>query len=123
MERPSDGPDVVEEPVFHLLEAVVVLIEDAPRMRHVEHVVRALRPREGEHPVDEVARHGVLRMHRRRAAQLADLAEYPRAHLVGEAALLDLRLQLGDVVVLVAELAVNRLELLLEVELALVLEE
>ena len=47
-----------------------------------------------------------------------------RAHRLGKRLALDLRLELVEVVaVLLAELAVNRLQLLLEVELALILEE
>ena len=148
MERPSDvfptpggptrqriGPsslptsrehrDVVENAVLHVGEPVVVLVEYLSRMAHVEHVVAALGPRQGEEPVEVVARR---RSPRERSAPCArsfrNLAQCARLHRLREPLRLDLRLELLDVVALVlAELAMDRLELLLQVELALVLEE
>ncbi len=58
----------------------------------------------------------------RHAAQLAQLAERARLDRLGQALALHLRLEIGQVVVVLPEFAMDGLELLLQVELALVLE-
>ena len=61
---------------------------------------------------------------RRHASQLSHLAERARLHDVGQLARFDLTLEVERVIgVVLTELAVNRLELFLEIELALILEE
>jgi hypothetical protein len=56
--------DVVEHALLHVLEPVVVLVEHASRVRHVEHVVGALLPRERGDPVQVGARDARLGRHR-----------------------------------------------------------
>ena len=53
-DQPEDG-DVIEDAVLDLLEAVVVLVQHAPRVLDVQDVVRALGPGDAEHPVEVVA--------------------------------------------------------------------
>ena len=48
--------DEVEDAILHFLETVVILVEDSSRVRDIEHLVRALVPRNRNDPVDEVAR-------------------------------------------------------------------
>src|SRR2546428_10264618 len=47
--------EVLEDPLLHLLEAVVIVLEDLLRLFDVELVLRVLVPREGDEPVDVVA--------------------------------------------------------------------
>ena len=116
--------DVVEDAVLHIGEPEVVLVEHELRTRDIHHVIAALRPGERHDPVEIIARHGGLRRHRRRAAQLAELAVGALAHRGRKLLLLERRRELLEAVAFVlAELPVDRLELLLEVELALILEE
>ena len=117
--------DVVEDAILHFLETVVILVENRPRVRDVEDVVGALGPRKRDDPVDEVARRPWIRETSATCgAAFAARAASRVFTASGSAFFVDLRLELGEVVaVLLAELAVNRLELLLEVELALILEQ
>ena len=116
--------DVVEYPVLNVGEAEVVLVEHGARVGDVEHLLAALVPGEGEDPVEVVAPHRRLGRHRRHAAQLANLAQRPRPDGLGELLLLDLRLQLPRLVaVLLAQLPVDRPQLLLQVELTLVAKD
>ena len=116
--------DVVEDAILHFLEAVVILVEDPPRVRDVEHVVGPLGPRQRDDPVDEIPGDRGLGGERRHPAQLAHLAHGARLDRLRELARFDLSFEVARVVgILLAQLAVDRLELLLQVELALVLEE
>ena len=102
----------------------MILVEDTTRVRDIKDVVAALAPRQREKPIDVVAPHRRLRRERRHATQLAHLAQGARLnglrHVLGR----DLRLEPLDVLTLVlSELAMDRLELLLQVELALILKQ
>ena len=59
-----DG-QVLDDPVLHLLEVEVVLVEDAPRLLEVEVVLGGLVPGEREDPVQVRADHAVLGRRRR----------------------------------------------------------
>ena len=116
--------DVVENPVLHVLEAMVILVEHAPRVGDVHDVVGSLGPRQRENPFHVAADDSRFGRERRQAPQPARFAAGARLHQLGERALLDLGFELRRVrAVVFAELAVNRLQLLLEIELALVLDE
>ena len=115
---------MVENAVLHLVEAEVVGVEHPARVRDVERVVGALGPGEPEQPVEVVARDRRLGGERGGAPQLAHLAQRAGAHRLGKPLRLDRALEVRRVVaVLVPELLVDRLELLLQVELALALHE
>ena len=112
---------MVEDPVLHLVQPEMVLIEHAPGVFHVEHVVGAFGPRQRQHPVDVVPAHGRFRRHRGRPAQLPQFTLGPNPGRLGEPLRRDLLRQPIEVVaVFLPQLAVDRLELLLQVELALV---
>src|SRR4051812_13170883 len=103
---------------------MMVLVEHASRMRDVDDVVGPFRPREREDPLDVAANDSRFGRERRKAPQSTGFAPGARLDRLGHRALLDLGLELGGVgAIVLAELAVNRLQLLLEVELALILDE
>ncbi len=83
--------------------------------------LRALAPRNAEHPVEVVAHDRRLGRHRRHLAQLLQLGQRLVPRLLGQLGLLDLVLELGQLVaaVLVAEFLLNGLHLLIQVVLAL----
>ena len=120
----AEHRDVVEDAVLDLVETVVVLVEHAPRVLDVEDVIGAFGPGEAEEPIEVIAADGRLGRHRRRAPQLSQLALCAGLHRVGQCAALDLGIEIRQVVaVVLPELARDRPELLLQVELPLVLEE
>ena len=93
-------------------------------MRDVEHVVGALGPGEREDPVDEVSRDGGFRRERGHSTQLAYFSQRACLDRFRQLARFDLSLEVDDVIgVVLPELAMNRLELFLEIKLALVLKE
>src|SRR5438105_5302386 len=101
----------------------MVRVENRTRVRHIEHFVGALAPWNGDDPVDEISRHRELRRHRWHAAQLPHLTKCPVFDDFRQRFLSDLRLELREVVTVVfAQLLVNDAQLLLQVELALILE-
>ena len=117
----ADG-QVLDDPVLDVLEAGVVGVEHLARVDGVEPLLGALAPRHGEQPVEVGADH------RRLAALVAHPLE-PRelalgllAHGVGHAGLGDLRaVVVGDGRVVLAELLADRLHLLAQEVLALLL--
>src|SRR5262245_21030890 len=116
--------DEVEDAVLHFLETVVILLEHTARVLEIVHLFASLRPRQCEHPLDEVPRHGRFGRQRRHAAQLPQLALGARLDGVRQTLGLDLTFELARVVaVFLTQLFVDRLELLLEIELALILKE
>ena len=102
----------------------MVLVEHPARMRDVEHVVGALLPRQRDDPVQIRAHDPGLGRHRRELAEAAKLAPRPRGDRLGQPFRLERRREVVAVVPFFAsQLAVDRPQLLLEVELALVLEQ
>ena len=114
--------EVVQDAVLHLLQAVVVLVEDLLRLQDVHLAGGRLRPRQHRQPLDIVARQRVVRRHRVHPAQPPKLLQRVLLHLLGHAGGFDLLLQLGNVllrVVQVAQLLLDRLQLLAQIVVAL----
>src|SRR5690606_30346857 len=116
--------EVLEDPLLHFLEAVVVLLEDPLGVGEIVVHLRALLPRHLHEPVDVVAHDGRLGRHRRHQLQFVELARRLLVHVLRHARGLDLPLellQLVRAVVHLAELFLNGLHLLIQVVLALAL--
>jgi len=120
--RPLLHGEVLDDPLLDLVEAEMVLVEQRLGTEQVLLDLRALAPRDAEHPVEVVAHDGRLGRHRRHLAQLLQLGRRLVAGFLGELGLLDLLLELGQFVAAilgVAQLLLDRLHLLVEVVLAL----
>ena len=116
-----DG-EVLEDALLRLLEAEVVFVEDLLRRVDVLVLLRALEPRERDHPVDVVADDGRLRTHRRHHLELAELFVGSLARMLGHLLRRELFLELLHLVlelVALAELLLDRPHLLVEVVLLL----
>ena len=115
----------LEDPLLHVLEAVVVLFQHLVGARRIEQVLRARVPRQLGDPLQEGA--DDLRLHRFLGCplQAVELALDLLLRGFGEVQLLQLLAQPRDVVILVpvAELAADGLELLAQVHLALPLPD
>ena len=112
----------VEDAFLDLLQAVVVVVEDLGRLLDVDRVLRLLVPRQSEQPFDVVADDARLGVHVVHALEAVELAVHDLLHALGVAADGELRAVLGDVgddVVLVAELLADDLDLLAQVVVAL----
>ena len=117
--------DVVEHAVLHVVETVMILIEHAARVRDVEDVIGALLPRQGDDPVEVGAdntRFGGDRRELPQPTQLLRASARESARGVPSPRSAAARSSPSSPSSL-PELAMDRLELLLEVELALVLEQ
>src|SRR6185312_4481467 len=107
---------VLEDPLLHLLEVVVIGVEDLARLIEVEPVLGPLRPRQLDEPLEVGPLDGVLRRGLRHLLEAIELLAGGlldlRRHLGG----LDLLLEGVEVagVLALAELVLNRLELLAE---------
>ncbi|HLH29034.1 MAG TPA: hypothetical protein VKW77_08960, partial [Acidimicrobiales bacterium] len=114
---------VLEDPVLHVSEPVVVLVEDPGRFGHVQTVLRLDAPGQLGDRVQPGAGPSVLRALLARPLELVDLALYGGAHALGQVTLGEA----GAVVVgcglaaraELAELLADRLELPAQQELAL----
>ena len=120
----GEGADreVLEDPLLDLLEAVVVLVEDLGGLLDVELVVGRDVPRQADEPVDVGPDDADLGRGGRDPAHPVDLLDRPGLDLLGHAGGLDLVAELVDLGLLrvvLAELALDRLELLAEDVLAL----
>ena len=118
--------EVFEDALLGAVEAGVLGVEDAARLRQVDDLVGPLGPRQRDHPVEVGARHGVFGGGRRHLRQPIELAQRLLLHGLGQARGFDLLAQLLDflrLVVAFAELALNRLELLAQEVVALVLAD
>jgi hypothetical protein len=107
--------DVLDDPVLHLVQTVVILVEDLPGLVHVEPVLRRLRPRQLDHPLQVAADHSVLRRRRGHLGKPLELADRLIVGLLGHARGLDALAQplgLGLRVLRLPELLANGLELL-----------
>ena len=113
--------EILDDPLLHLFEAVVLLVKDLFGLGEIVLDLAGLAPRDRQQPVEVVAHHRRLGRHRRHLPQLLDLGQRLLARLLGQLGLLDLLLELGNVVAFlaVAEFLLDRLHLLVEVVLAL----
>ncbi len=113
---------VIEDAVLHLLEAVMVGVEDLLRLLDVDLAGGVLGPRQNGEPLDVVAREGVVRRGGIHAAEAAELLERVLLDLLRHAGRFDLFFELLDVLlglVGVAELLLDGLHLLAEVVVTL----
>ena len=117
----ADG-EVLHDPVLHVVEAVVVGVEDLAGARDVGGVLGAHVPRQLEHGVEPGADPAGLGALVARALQLADLAQRGLADLLGQVGGLDAgAVVVGALGLVLAELLADRGELLAQQELALAL--
>ena len=120
-----DG-EMLDDPLLHLVEVVVVLVEDLARAVEIEVVGRGDAPRQRREPVEVRADHAVLRRGRRQPFEPRELAVGGLAHVLGQLERVEPLAQLvhvGLLGVALAELLLDRLQLLAEEELALALLE
>ena len=113
---------VLDNPLLDLLEPVVVGIEHLLGSHDVAPHPGLLLPGDGEHPVEVVAHHRGLGAHRRHGAELLQLRQRLLARFLAEGGRLDAGLELRNLVLAVlalAQLLLDRLELLVQVVLAL----
>ena len=118
-----DG-EIFDDPVLDLLEAVMVLVEDPLGLGDVVLELRLLAPGQAEQHVEIVAADRRLGRHRRHRLQLLQLRLRLGPRLLAELGALDLAGELGELVALaflalIAELALDRLQLLVEIIFAL----
>ena len=120
------GPhgEVLEDPVLDLLEVVVVGVEHLAGVPEIEVVGGLGRPGQLDQPLEVSANDPVLGRRRGQLLEPRELAVGGLARVLGEVGRLDALAQLVDLglgLVLLAELALNRLQLLAQVVLALAL--
>jgi len=114
--------DVLDHPVLDVLEARVVGIEDLTRVLRVEALLRALAPGHREQPVEVVPDHGRLGGLVAHPLEPRELPLGLLEHLLGHLGLGDLlAVLLDDRRLVLAELLADRLELLAEDVLPLLL--
>ena len=110
----------LDDPLLHVLETGVILIEDAPCLGEVEVVLGSHVPGDLEHPVEIGPDPAVLRALLARPLEAVQLALDLLAHVLGHARVLEARPVAGDnIVATLAELLLDRLELLAQQEVAL----
>ena len=117
---------ILEHAVLHLLEAGVVGVEHVFRALEIDRILGALRPRERDDPVEIRARDGVLRRRHRHLGEPVELAQRFLPDRVGQPGGVKLFPQLVDLLGLLvtfAELLLDRLHLLAQEVLALVLAD
>ncbi len=117
--------EVLEDAPLDLLEAVVVRVENLARLGDVDGFRVALRPRQCDEPIEVRAHHRMLRRGVRHAFEAPQLLQSLLLHLLGH---LGVRNRLAQVVelglgVVLAELLLDRLQLLAQHVLALALVE
>ena len=113
---------VIQNAVLHLLQIVVVGIEDLLGFQNVHFHARRFLPRQHRQPLDVVAREAVVGGHRRHARQPAQFLQGLFLHVVGHARRFNLLPQLLGVArgfVLLAQFLLDGLHLLAQVVLAL----
>ena len=115
--------EVLDDALLDLLEAVVIGVEDLDRLGEVLADLALLLPRQPDQRVDEVAHDRRLGRHRRHHLELLQLRHRLGFGLLRHPGGLDLLLHLVEVGVLVAlaQLLLDRLDLLVQVVLALAL--
>ena len=118
--------EVFEDAFLHLLEAVVIGIENVLRVLEIAHDFLLAAPGQRDHPVEVVTHDGGLGRHRGHLAELLHFLFGLGASLFRHGGVGDLLFKLADLVTLaaaagiaVAKLALDRLHLLVEIVLAL----
>ena len=114
---------VLDDAFLDLLEAVMIGVQDLHRRGEVLADLALLLPRQREQRVDEIADDGGLGRHRRHHLELLELAERLRFRLLRHPGGLDLLFHLVEIGIFVAlaEFLLDRLDLLVQVVLALAL--
>ena len=115
---------VLENAVLDLLQIVVILVQDLARLGHVDLAFGALVPGQRRQPVEVGLDHPVLSGGGWQLAQAVELAPGLLGGLLRHAGLFDLGAELADFglgLAAFAKLALDRLQLLAQVVLALVL--
>ena len=118
--------EVFEDAVLSLLESGMVGIQHVLGLWEINDLVGPFRPGQGHQPVEICARHRVLGGSDGHLRQTIELAQRLLLHQLGHASGLDLLqelLRLLGLIVALAELLLNRLHLLAEEVLALVLPD
>ena len=113
---------VIQNPVLHLFQLVVVLVQNLLGHVDVDLRSRALGPGQDGQPLDVVARERVVGGHGRHAREARELFHGLFLHVLGHPRLIDLLAQLLDLalaLVLLAQLLLDGLELLAQVVVAL----
>ncbi len=119
--QPANG-QIVENAVLHLLQIVVIGVEDLLGLRDIDVDARRFLPRQHRQPLDVVAGQAVIGGHRRHASQAAEFLQRLFLHVVGHAGRFDLLPQLFGIArgfVLLAQFLLDGLHLLAQVVLAL----
>ena len=116
---------VLEDALLDLLEVVVVGVEDLARLLEIEAVLGLLRPGQLDQPFEVGALHGVLGRRLRHLLEAVELLARGLLDVLGHLGRLDLLLEGVEVagVLALAQLVLDRLELLAQHRLALVLRE
>ena len=113
---------VLGDAVLDVLEAGVVGVEHDARVDRIELLLGALAPRHGDQPVQVGADHRGLARLLAHALEAPELLDGLLVHLLGHAGLFDLgAVLLGDRAGVLAQLALDRLHLLAQEVLALLL--
>ncbi|OQA28699.1 MAG: hypothetical protein BWY59_00701 [Verrucomicrobia bacterium ADurb.Bin345] len=115
---------VFENAILDFRQVVVVLVEDAARLRNLQLVLRRDRPRQLRQPVEIGPHHRVFRRRRGNRAEPLLLLVGGLLHLFGHPRRADLALDFQDVallLVLLAQLLADRLHLFAQEEFALAL--
>ena len=113
---------IFQDAFLDLLQAIVVLVQDALSLQHVHRLGLGLAPGDRQQPVQVVAHHRGFCGHRAHVAQLLQLAVGLDPGLLRQLGPLDTLLELHQLVALVvlfAQLALDRLHLLVQVVFAL----
>ena len=118
--------EVLENAIFRLLESAVVVVEHLPAAGEIDDLFGPHVPGQDHEPIEIRPRHRVLGRRHRHAGQPVELAKRFLLHRLGHARGLDLLaelLHLLGVLVAFAQLLLNRLHLLAQQILALVLAD
>src|SRR3954454_17783908 len=121
--RPALDREILDDAFLHLVEAVMVVIEHVLREFEVALDLALDAPGYAEQPVEIIANDGRLGRHRAHLPELLELGLSALPRLLGELGVLDFLVELVELVALIAvsELLLDRLHLLVEVVLALLL--
>ena len=119
--------EIFDDPPLDLVEVVMVLVEDAPRLDDVDRLLLRQRPRQLDQPIEISAHHAVFAGGFRHALQPAQFLARLVLDLLRHAGIGDRLFEFGDLgglaLLALAELPLNRRHLLAQQHLALTLVE